>query len=208
MLQGLWCTGVFLRMLTLANSFALIGAAGYAIYTQLPALLEPASTLPEIAARARECIEFGLPLACGCFLFGLEWASACHEASACAALGIAFGAGGRFSIFLVLTILSVPAVTVLPHGSLPSLALAAAVCLLPLNALLQAWLLSCVPDFAKHTVADLNMPTLSVDSSRFPQAHAARSPPALVVPSAPRRPHPHAQSPLPLRSAVGEAGLD
>ncbi|KAL1507186.1 hypothetical protein AB1Y20_008036 [Prymnesium parvum] len=171
LLQGLWCTGVFLRMLTLINSFALLAAAGFVFYAQFPTLLEPPHGTVEIAARVRLCIELALPLLAGLFLFFLEWASACHEASARASVGFAFGASGRFALFIVLAVISLPSVTVLGYGSLECLAMAAAVCLLPVNALLQAWLLSCVPDFSKHTVAELNVPSMSVDSSHFPQIY-------------------------------------
>lgn len=74
-------------------------------------------------------------------------------------------------MFLCLMLVSIPAITVPLYGSIESLALAGAVALLPINALLQAWLLSCVPDFAKHTVAELNVPALTVDSSQFPQIY-------------------------------------
>ena len=35
----------------------------------------------------------------------------------------------------------------------------------------QAWLLSCIPEFKRHTVAELNAPNLRVDSSQFPQIY-------------------------------------
>ena len=35
----------------------------------------------------------------------------------------------------------------------------------------QAWVLSCIPEFARHTVAELNVPNLRVDSSQFPQIY-------------------------------------
>ena len=174
LLKGLWCTGVFLRMLTLGSSFALLASSSYAIYVQLPDLVEPPLHVSEYASRARVSIELALPFLSGCFLFGLEWASTCNEASARATLGLAFSAGGRLAIFLLLTLISLPAVAILTYSSLEFLGLAAAVCLLPANGLLQAWLLYCVPDFAKHTVADLNVPALSVDSSQFPQVRGAR----------------------------------
>ena len=46
-----------------------------------------------------------------------------------------------------------------------------AVCLLILSALLQGWMLSCVPEYRNNVVSDLETPKVSVDSSSFPQIY-------------------------------------
>lgn len=178
MLRGLCLAGVFLRVQTVLTAFALLAASGYAIYTQFPELVQPivassGESLPyiEIAVRARVVIELALPFLSGFFLLALEWASTCNEAAARASLGLAFGACGRFCLFMLLMLVSIPAVTVLPFKSLEFIVLGGALCLLPINALLQGWFLSCLPEYARTTVAELNMPNGTMDSSQFPQIY-------------------------------------
>lgn len=174
LLRGLWCTGVFLRLLTVVNGLSLLGSTGYVVYTQVPELFEMTRAYggaDGIAAHVRTYIELAMPLLCGLFLLALEWGSTCSEAAVRANLGFAFSACGRFLLFVTAATVCVPAVLILPWDSLEFLMLAAAVAMLPANALLQAWLLSCIPEFSKHTVAELNVPNLRVDSSQFPQIY-------------------------------------
>ena len=89
---------------------------------------------------------------------------------ACSSLGLAFGAGGRFWMLMFLALISTPAV----HSQRSDLELyvtGGAVAGLVLSALLQAWMLSCAPEFRGNTVADLDTPKVHVVSTHFPQVY-------------------------------------
>ena len=123
LLQGLWCTGVFLRLLTVGNGLALLVATGYAIYKQLPGIYKLAQ-VPVRLDTLRACIEFATPVLCGFFLLALEWGSTFREATTRATLGFAFAACGRFLMFFCLTIVSASSVLIVEQDSLEFLMLA------------------------------------------------------------------------------------
>ena len=127
LLRGLWCTGVILRLLTVGNGLSLLISAGYVIYTQLPglyAVLRSPETTDGLGPHVKAGIELITPLLGGFFLLGLEWASTFSEAAARSSLGFAFGACGRFLMFVGLALVSTPAVLLLPWCSVSFLALA------------------------------------------------------------------------------------
>ena len=137
------------------------------------ALTRPRRAIRPCARRAhRAC---ALPRAravgfSGLFLLVLERAATTHEAAARSSLGLAFSASGRFWLLLFLALISTPAV----HTTRSELELyisGGAVGALVVSALLQGWLLSCTPEYRAHVVAELDTPTVHVDSSAFPQVY-------------------------------------
>ena len=168
-LHGRLCgLGVTLRFLTVLNGLALLAAVGYAIYAS--GLDDLTDEKLSLEFRVREGIQYFLMAFAGLFLLGLERAATTNEASARSSLGLAFSAGGRFWLFFLLALASAPAV----HANRSMLELYAtggAVGALLVSGLLQAWLLSCAPEYRSHVVAELDAPKVQVDSSAFPQVY-------------------------------------
>lgn len=168
-LHGRLCRlGVFLRMLTLLNGLALITAAGYSFY--MFGLHEMFDTSESLEHRARMVIELVLMAGSGLFLLCLEQGACSNEAATRAAFGLAFSGGGRLFLLFSLALASAPAIHT-DRSDLELYATGGSVALLLLSALLQAWFLSCSPQYSKFVVADLEQPKIQVDSSAFPQIY-------------------------------------
>ena len=193
----LLCVGFMLRLLTVLNGVALCVGVAYYVYCskiieQLDDL-EDVSDPVDLLDRIRVAITCALPFLAGLGLLLLEWQSCCAEKAARKAIGCAFGPGGRCYLLLLSALVMVPLVH-LDHGAPPDRRLAlvpewwvtaGAAAFTLLSALLQAWLLSCAPDFRTETVADFEAASknkLLVDASAFPQVYRAcpgRLPPGL-----------------------------
>ena len=93
----------------------------------------------------------------GLFLLCLERAATANEAAARSSLGLAFSGAGRFWLLLFLALISTPAVHI-SRSEIEMYAGGGAVGALILSALLQAWILSCAPEFRSHVVAELETP--------------------------------------------------
>jgi len=173
-LYGKLCRlGVFLRFLTFLNGVSLLGAAGYSLYVagykELSAPI-PLTLSADLEDRVRLGIEYALMAGSGLFLLALEHASANDEANARSSLGLAYGGSGRFLMFLLLALISTPAIHT-QRTLYEMYATGGAVAGLLVSALLQAWFLSCAPEYRSHVVAELDAPKILVDSSAFPQVY-------------------------------------
>jgi len=168
-LYGQLCRlGVFLRLLTFLNAVALIAAASYSVYMFGMAELSNASLT--IEWRVRAGVEYALMALSGLFLLGLEHGSTANEAGMRSSLGLAFGGAGRFWLLLFLALISLPAVHT-QRSDYEFYATGGAVGALVVSALLQAWLLSCAPEYRAQVVADLDTPKVQVDAAGFPQIY-------------------------------------
>eukprot|EP00316_Scyphosphaera_apsteinii_P001589 CAMPEP_0119322132 /NCGR_PEP_ID=MMETSP1333-20130426/57358_1 /TAXON_ID=418940 /ORGANISM="Scyphosphaera apsteinii, Strain RCC1455" /LENGTH=310 /DNA_ID=CAMNT_0007329279 /DNA_START=13 /DNA_END=945 /DNA_ORIENTATION=+ len=167
----LWRVGVFLRLLTIANAFGLLGAVGYLLwldgYVVWPHTIEP--TVPSVAS-VRTALRYGTPAACGLLLLLVESATASAERSTRLALGCLFGPSGRFWLLFGAALLTLQ-VFDWEHSFMQLIVSGGAVGVTICNALLQAWILACVPSFRKHVVCELLTSQLAVDSSSFPQIY-------------------------------------
>ena len=168
-LYGRLCRlGVMLRLLTFLNAFALIGAAGYSLYASGLDEFQDASL--SVESRVRSAVELVLMAGSGLFLFCLEQSATTNEAEARSSFGVAFSGGGRLFLLMCLALISAPAV----HSGRSRLELyssGGAVVFLFASALLQAWMLSCTPEYRSHVVAELDTPKVTVDSTAFPQIY-------------------------------------
>ena len=160
--------GVFLRILTLLNGLALLAASGYSFY--IFGLRDMFDEKLDLEARARQAVEYVLMAGSGLFLLCLEQGAASNEAATRASFGLAFSGGGRLALLLCLGLISAPAIRT-ERSLLELYATGGAVAFLVASALLQAWFLSCAPDFRKFVVAELEQPKIQVDSSAFPQIY-------------------------------------
>ena len=87
-------------------------------------------------------------------------------------LGLAFGPAGRLSLFLFLALCSAPAIHC-DHTLIECYASGGAVAFLIVSALLQAWMLSCAPEYRGTVVASLEIQKIKTDSTPdvFPQIY-------------------------------------
>lgn len=128
----LWKVGVLLRMLTLLNGVAVLFAVSYAIWRDVipeshndaafdwPLMSrlndgvppEVSSYLPHNAT-LRNALRFGTAAAVGLAMIVLEMCTAVAEAATRSAIGLAFGATGRFWLFCVFALLCAPMVRML-----------------------------------------------------------------------------------------------
>ena len=173
-LYGKLCRlGIFLRFLTFLNGVSLCGAAGFSLYVagyaELSAPIQPTWDV-DLEDRVRLGIEYMLMSGSGIFLLALEHASTNDEAKARNSFGLAYGGCGRFLMFLLLALISAPAVRT-QRTLYEMYATAGAVGGLLVSALLQAWFMSCAPEYRSHVVAELDAPKVMVDSSAFPQVY-------------------------------------
>ena len=160
--------GLSLRLLTLMNGSALIAAAAYSFY--LFGIDELSDTRASVESRTRTALEYALMLSSGVFLVVLEHASTAHEAGARRSLGLAYSGGGRCLLMLALAFASSPAIH-LERSILEAYATGGAVGALAISAILQGWMLSCVPEYREHVVAELDTPRVQVDHTKFPQIY-------------------------------------
>ena len=87
-------------------------------------------------------------------------------------LGLAFGPAGRLSLFLFLALCSTPAIHC-DHTLIECYASGGAVAFLIVSALLQAWMLTCAPEYRGTVVASLETQKIKTDSTPdvFPQIY-------------------------------------
>ena len=147
--------GVIIRLLTFLNGLALLGATGYSLYFYGQADIINSSLTYEW--RVRTGVEYALMGFSGLFLLSIERAATTDEAAMRSSLGLAFSAGGRFWLLLFLAVISLPNVHTL-RDDLEMYLTGGAVAALVVSALLQAWMLSCVPEYRSHVVADCARP--------------------------------------------------
>lgn len=95
-----------------------------------------------------------------------------EEAAMRSSLGLAFGPAGRLSLFLFLALCSAPAIHC-DHTLIECYASGGAVAFLIVSALLQAWMLSCAPEYRGTVVASLETQKIKTDSTPdvFPQIY-------------------------------------
>lgn len=125
----LWKVGVLLRLLTLLNGVAVLFAVGYAIWREVtpesheslafdwPLMSRLNDAVPpEISSylprnvTLRNALRFGTSAAVGLAMIVLETCTAAAEAATRSAIGLAFGATGRFWLFCVAALLCAPMV--------------------------------------------------------------------------------------------------
>ena len=162
--------GVMLRLLTMLNALALLGAVGYSLSVHGTKELSDSSL--GIEPRARTAVEYTLMTFAGLFLWCLESTTTSEEAAMRSSLGLAFGAGGRLALFLFLALCSAPAVHC-DRSQLEMYISAGAVVFLVFSGLLQAWMLSCTPEYRSTVVAALETQKIKTDSTPdvFPQIY-------------------------------------
>lgn len=170
-LYGRLCRlGVMIRLLTMLNAIAIVGAAGYSLYIRGAADLMDVSL--GLEPRVRIGVEYCLCLITGTFLWLMESTTTSEEASMRSSLGLAFGPAGRLSLFLFLALCSAPAIHC-DHTLIECYASGGAVAFLIVSALLQAWMLSCAPEYRGTVVASLEIQKIKTDSTPdvFPQIY-------------------------------------
>lgn len=162
--------GIMLRMITMLNAIALMGAVGYSLYIRGADELRDNSL--GIEPRVRTAVEYALMALSGIFLWCLESTSTTEEAAMRSSLGLAFGASGRLGLFLFLALCSAPAIHC-DHTPLEMYASGGAVAFLILSGLLQAWMLTCAPEYRGTVVAALETQKIKTDSTPdvFPQIY-------------------------------------
>ena len=180
----LWCAGAWLRLLTVLNGLALLAAVGYTLWLN-GALSWLQDSSVDALVRMRAAITWVLPMGCGFGLLALEWHSACDEKATRRAMGCAFGGCGRCLLLLLCALVMAPLIHLHPTSETPDereeldlvdlelLATAGATALTVLNALLEAWVLTCVPAYRAECYADFAPPKskLHVDNSAYPQVY-------------------------------------
>ena len=187
----LWCAGVWLRLLTVLNGLALLAAVSYSLWLN-GALSWLQDSSVDAFVRMRTAVTWVLPLGCGFGLLVLEWHSTCDERATRRAVGCAFGGCGRCLLLLLCALVMAPLIHLHPAsegkqagisgifegsrttdgGGVELLATAGVTALTVLDALLQAWVLTCVPAYRAECVADFAPPKSShVDSSAYPQVY-------------------------------------
>jgi len=157
-----------LRFLTFLNAVALLGATAFSLYAF--GLAEVTNTALTIEWRVRAGAEYALMASAGVVLLALEHSATTNEAQARSSLGLAFSGAGRFWLLLFLALISLPAVHS-QRSYFEFCATGGAVGALVVSALLQAWMLSCAPEYRAHVVAELDTPKVQVDSTGFPQIY-------------------------------------
>jgi hypothetical protein len=151
-LHGRLCRlGVMLRFLTFLNAVALLGATAFSLYAF--GLAEVTNTALTIEWRVRAGAEYALMASAGVVLLALEHSATTNEAQARSSLGLAFSGAGRFWLLLFLALISLPAVHS-QRSYFEFCATGGAVGALVVSALLQAWMLSCAPEYRAHVVAE------------------------------------------------------
>ena len=144
-LYGKLCRlGIFLRLLTVLNGLALVGGAAYSFYEY--GLDEASTTSTPMETRVRLVIEYLLMAGSGFFLVLHEQGATTDEAGTRSSLGMAFSSGGRLLLFVILALISAPAVHT-TRSFIELVATAGPVGALLANALLQSWLISCAPEY-------------------------------------------------------------
>ena len=185
----LWCAGAWLRLLTVLNGLVLLAAVGYTLWLN-GALSWLQDSSVDALVRMRAAVSWVLPMGCGFGLLALEWHSTCDERATRRAVGCAFGGCGRCLLLLLCALVMAPLIHFHPTsqpeegeegeegsrtdgGRLELLATAGVTALTVLDALMQAWVLTCVPAYRAECVADFAPPksNLHVDSSAYPQVY-------------------------------------
>ena len=171
----LWCAGVWIRLLTVVNGRALVGAVGYSMWLNHAVSWLQDDTV-DLAVRFRAGLTFSLPLGCGLGLLALEWQSTCDEKATRRSIGCAFGGAGRCLLLLLAALVMAPLIH--PEGLLAEptrielYATAGATAFTVLDALLQAWILSCVPAYRNECVSDFQQgANLHVDQAAYPPVY-------------------------------------
>ena len=171
----LWCAGVWIRLLTVVNGLALVGAVGYSMWLNHAVSWLQDDTV-DLAVRFRAGLTFSLPLGCGLGLLALEWQSTCDEKATRRSIGCAFGGAGRCLLLLLAALVMAPLIH--PEGLLAEptrielYATAGATAFTVLDALLQAWILSCVPAYRNECVSDFQQgANLHVDQAAYPPVY-------------------------------------
>ena len=170
-LYGRLCgLGVFLRLLTMLNGLSLLAAAGYSLYNYGAVIIGDQTV--SLEARARLAVEHALMAFSGGFLWILESSTTTNEVSMRNSLGLAFSSSGRLGLFLFLGLCSAPLVNS-DHGIQTFYATGGAIAFLVVSALLQAWVLSCTPEYRTQAVALLDVPKVKNDPKpdAFPQIY-------------------------------------
>ena len=183
----LWCAGVWLRLLTVLNGLALLAAVSYSLWLN-GALSWLQDSSVDAFVRMRTAVTWVLPLGCGFGLLVLEWHSTCDERATRRAVGCAFGGCGRCLLLLLCALVMAPLIHLHPAsegkqagisgifegsrttdgGGVELLATAGVTALTVLDALLQAWVLTCVPAYRAECVADFAPPKSSVGPRTYP----------------------------------------